>query len=418
MTLAQSSSIVVPVPPSTDSSSMAGEHILIISDSTLALGQNGTSTYINGSFHADVQVGRRFQRHSWTTACTHKYDRVVVVCGGNDLAKAGPRTKAWIDDQCIDKMKGELKTICDACHQEIDFIMVGSWDLWKAPFTYTDESVARDQFASCQQQLISAAREVPGVRVQHRNDDEFGQWARHDGWHFSEEAAPQILAWLHSILGTVDGGARSREIKLERVESPSLPVPKPVDDWVVDDSWRLAYIEKVLRHSSALAEMCGDAGFPDNQKDLTPELYNLLFMQILEVTMNSKSKMRISGWRRYFGDEKDGQGQWKRIQEHVMSSRAAALPPSSRMLPLSLSPTAPRRSWGSESGFASPSPRSPPVQPDSASRFSDMELEPSSKRTRHCARCGSTNDAFPGRENYGSSAYCAVCWSMWRADWC
>ena len=125
----------------------------------------------------------------------------------------------------------------------------------------------------------------------------------------------------------------------------------------LDDERREDVIEEALKHCDRLAVLCPH--FPADQKDLpSDEVHNFIFFDLLHATSGtkSKSKHRLSGWRRYFF-EPQGKLAWHRLREGVL-------------------------------------------------------LEASKKM--RCAACGSLSTSFAGRGSYQNCCYCEDCWRKWR----
>ena len=65
--------------------------------------------------------------------------------------------KQWLDDTCLDSLKRELRKLRGAAIEDIDFVVVGDWQLRKAGFV--GEASSNEHFDRCQQQFLAAARQ-------------------------------------------------------------------------------------------------------------------------------------------------------------------------------------------------------------------------------------------------------------------
>lgn len=239
---------------------------------------------------------------------------------------------------------------------------------------------------------------VPGVRVAHRTDPEFHELPRYDGWHFAEDAAPLLLDFVHGLLGSSDAPRASlppspaQEPRASLPPSPALDlraaahVPMKLEDQasVEDDDWRVAIVTEALTQSNRIALFCDKSGFPELQDNLpTVQLHDLLFFDLLHATKgsNSKSKNKLSGWRRYFGQTEQGKLQWLRIKEAVQATMK------------------PRMSWADESeSCAEESTSEDPAwseAPARSPRWVTWDVYEPPRKMRRCSACGSSNTTFP-----------------------
>ena len=205
---------------------------------------------------------------------------------------------------------------------------------------------------------------------------------------------------------------------------------------VEDDDWRVAIVTEALTQSNRIALFCDKSGFPELQDNLpTVQLHDLLFFDLLHATKgsNSKSKNKLSGWRRYFGQTEQGKLQWLRIKEAVQAtmkprmswadeSESCAEESTSEDPAWSEAParsgqteegklqwlrikeavqatTKPRMSWADESeSCAEESTSEDPAwseAPARSPRWVTWDVYEPPRKMRRCSACGPSNTTFP-----------------------
>ena len=159
------------------------------------------------------------------------------------------------------------------------------------------------------------------------------------------------------------------EVKLE---AHAAPKAKQVNFDEIDDDWRPEKMQDIIADDIACRSLAACGIFPQRHNDLSPECYQVLFNDLLAVAKNSKSKNKLSGWRRWLSTE-DGQSWWDRLEHRVNFLQEYKKEPEVEEMPSKIQ-----------------------------------------RQAQFCSACGAQTDCHSGRGHFSLSVYCSGCWHAWR----
>ena len=319
----------------------------VVSDSVFALGSKAYTDWLTHIVPHDVVCGRTFRRHSWTDKLNgRKFKRIFVVCGGNDVASVKKRSaKTHIDENDLQSMRKGLEVLKRNC-EELVFVLVGDWNIWKTGFKQWGDEKAESQFLSCWDQLAQEARRTSHevILLQKGLDD----LEKHDHWHFALGCAKQLSEIVKNLL---IGGTHRDDGGAEDMDKPSGEEPKDSNhlrpsECVIskqaretlengqerehftpqggEDEEKKATVKSVTQAEASMKKLAAAlpaSGLPIHMSEIAKtEAHDLLFFGILKAARSAKSPNRLSSWRRFFTENPPA---WEELRKAVERAYSA-----------------------------------------------------------------------------------------------
>ena len=167
------------------------------------------------------QLGRRFHNHPWDAP--GDFAEVLMITGGNDAVKAGPRPKGSMPEETLERLRRETGKWTER-GIPLTLLFVGDGQFWLPGFAEDSRTAAHaQQYDSNIMEMVSAARAVAGTRViwwQSADLHELSNMLLPNDYHFKPEAASLLVPKLLGLCAPVRGPGGEAERPREAVAEP------------------------------------------------------------------------------------------------------------------------------------------------------------------------------------------------------